>query len=34
MYWNYKDENGEIVCDYLFCKVFGKLVFNIEKYIN
>ena len=31
---NYKDENGEIVCDYLFCKAFGKLASNIEKYTN
>ncbi|MEB8333237.1 single-stranded DNA-binding protein [Staphylococcus aureus] len=33
-YRNYKDENGEIVCDYLFCKAFGKLASNIEKYTN
>lgn len=31
---NYEDENGEIVCDYLFCKAFGKLASNIEKYTN
>lgn len=31
---NYKDKNGEIVCDYLFCKAFGKLASNIEKYTN
>lgn len=31
---NYKDENGEIVCDYLFCKAFGKLASNIERYTN
>ncbi|HAR4287313.1 single-stranded DNA-binding protein [Staphylococcus aureus] len=31
---NYKGENGEIVCDYLFCKAFGKLASNIEKYTN
>ncbi len=31
---NCKDENGEIVCDYLFCKAFGKLASNIEKYTN
>ncbi|HHW9663418.1 TPA: single-stranded DNA-binding protein [Staphylococcus aureus] len=31
---NYKVENGEIVCDYLFCKAFGKLASNIEKYTN
>ncbi|HAY1511104.1 TPA: single-stranded DNA-binding protein [Staphylococcus aureus] len=31
---NYKDGNGEIVCDYLFCKAFGKLASNIEKYTN
>ncbi|HCY0783207.1 TPA: single-stranded DNA-binding protein [Staphylococcus aureus] len=33
-YRNYKDENGEIVCDYLFCKAFGKLASNIERYTN
>ncbi|MBE5661258.1 single-stranded DNA-binding protein [Staphylococcus sp. SS251] len=31
---NYKDENGEIVCDYIFCKAFGKLASNIDKYTN
>ncbi|HCY8682893.1 TPA: single-stranded DNA-binding protein [Staphylococcus aureus] len=31
---NYKYENGEIVCDYLFCKAFGKLASNIERYTN
>ncbi|CDR26858.1 single-stranded DNA-binding protein [Staphylococcus schweitzeri] len=31
---NYKDKNGEIVCDYIFCKAFGKLASNIDKYTN
>ena len=28
---NYKDENDEIACDYIFCKAFGKMASNIEK---
>ncbi|CDR67480.1 single-stranded DNA-binding protein [Staphylococcus schweitzeri] len=31
---NYKDKNGDIVCDYIFCKAFGKLASNIDKYTN
>ncbi|EHJ07175.1 single-stranded DNA-binding protein [Staphylococcus simiae] len=31
---NYKDENDEFVSDYIFCKAFGKLAVNIEKYTN
>src|SRR5699024_61544 len=30
---NYKDKNQNIVCDYLFCKAFGKMANNVEKYI-
>ncbi|MEX5833912.1 single-stranded DNA-binding protein [Staphylococcus saprophyticus] len=29
---NYKDKNQTPVCDYLFCKAFGKMATNIEKY--
>lgn len=31
---NYKDENDEIACDYIFCKAFGKMASNIEKYTS
>ncbi|GGB93315.1 single-stranded DNA-binding protein [Staphylococcus nepalensis] len=31
---NYKDKNQNIVCDYLFCKAFGKMANNVEKYIS
>lgn len=31
---NYKDDNNEIVCDYIFCKAFGKTATNIEKYTS
>ncbi|WP_341775527.1 single-stranded DNA-binding protein [Staphylococcus pasteuri] len=31
---NYKDQNNEIACDYLYCKVFGKTASNIEKYTH
>ena len=31
---NYKDENDEIACDYKFCKAFGKMASNIEKYTS
>lgn len=31
---NYKDENNEIACDYIFCKAFGKTATNIESYID
>lgn len=31
---NYKDENNEIVCDYIFCKAFGKTATNIESYTD
>lgn len=31
---NYKDENDEIVCDYILCKAFGKMAINIEKYTS
>ncbi|MCE5091056.1 single-stranded DNA-binding protein [Staphylococcus devriesei] len=31
---NYKDENNEIACDYIFCKAFGKTASNIEKYTS
>ncbi|MBF2757851.1 single-stranded DNA-binding protein [Staphylococcus sp. GDY8P57P] len=29
---NYKDDNNEIACDYIFCKAFGKTATNIELY--
>lgn len=31
---NYKDKNQKDICDYLFCKAFGKIANNVEKYIN
>ncbi|BGE81918.1 MULTISPECIES: single-stranded DNA-binding protein [Staphylococcus] len=31
---NYKDDNNEIACDYIFCKAFGKTATNIEKYTS
>lgn len=31
---NYKDKDQNTVCDYLYCKAFGKIADNIEKYIN
>ncbi|PHK49122.1 single-stranded DNA-binding protein [Staphylococcus edaphicus] len=31
---NYKDKNQNTICDYLFCKAFGKIATNIELYIN
>lgn len=31
---NYKDKNQKVICDYLFCKAFGKIANNVEKYIN
>ena len=31
---NYKDENNEIACDYIFCKAFGKTATNIESYTD
>lgn len=31
---NYKDDNNEIACDYIFCKAFGKTATNVEKYTS
>lgn len=31
---NYKDDNNEIACDYIFCKAFGKTATNIELYTD
>lgn len=31
---NYKDQNNEVACDYLYCKAFGKTAMNIEKYTS
>ncbi|NWK83347.1 single-stranded DNA-binding protein [Staphylococcus sp. GSSP0090] len=31
---NYKDKNQKPICDYLFCKAFGKMANHIEKYTN
>ncbi|WP_436855792.1 single-stranded DNA-binding protein [Staphylococcus caeli] len=31
---NYKDKDQNPICDYLFCKAFGKMASNIEQYIN
>ena len=31
---NYKDKHQNTICDYLYCKAFGKIASNIEKYIN
>ncbi|SUN00328.1 single-stranded DNA-binding protein [Staphylococcus warneri] len=31
---NYKDQNNEIACDYLYCKAFGKTATNIEMYTS
>ena len=31
---NYKDENNEIACDYIFCKAFGKTALNIQRYTS
>lgn len=31
---NYKDKNNEVVCDYIFCKAFGKLATNIENFTS
>ncbi|PNZ29494.1 single strand DNA binding protein [Staphylococcus petrasii] len=31
---NYKDDNNEIACDYIFCKAFGKTAANIERYTS
>lgn len=31
---SYKDKDQNTICDYLYCKAFGKLAHNIEHYIN
>ncbi|MCG7340021.1 single-stranded DNA-binding protein [Staphylococcus sp. ACRSN] len=31
---NYKDKEQNTICDYLYCKAFGKLATNIERYTN
>src|SRR5699024_1268208 len=31
---NYKDKDQNTLCDYLYCKAFGKIAENIEKYVK
>lgn len=31
---NYKDKDQNTICDYLYCKAFGKLANNVERFTN